>query len=726
MAPYDVDRLLSTARARLASAQRAEKDSRKEAETDLMFKVGGKGQWNADAYQERKDKNRPALTINDLGAFSNQVNNEIRQSRPQLHVSAKRDATEETAEVYEGLARAIQYESDAELAYDLAARYAVDSSFGCLRMVTEIVDLETGEQEIRIQPIFDPSTVYFDPTSKKPTREDARWCIALDCMSKIEFKERWTESSAEANGFWPENAEFASWMNPAKDSDSIIVAEYYCVEKIDSDAVAYGAEINEGASDADRAEHANKAAYARVAKFNQARGIEHIVVKHLINGVEELEPPTPIPGMWLPFFPVFGEETWIQGVRHIDSLLRQPRDAQVLTNWSATKMAEILAMASTNPYLVTPRMVQNVEDEWKNINNSNKTYLRFNPDDKVPQGPQRVWAEPPIQALATQLTISRQQIRDVIGLQDPALGQAQYAGQSGVAIGNLQRSGATATYHYQDNLARTIRYLGKVLLFWIPFYYDTEREVRILGEDMEAEIVRVNTPMPYTDPKTGQVYHHQLDKGRYEVVCTLAPSAQTKRQEADAMYAQMLGAQSDLVDLYAYLYFKNSDTAGAQDAADLVQRAVAMKMPGIFQDQANALPPQAAAQMQAMQTQLQQQGAQVQQLSQLLKTRGLEKQMEVQSRERIAALQSHTELAKTAIQSRTDLGSATIKAAADTHGAVLDHAHDMFRTKLNYAHDAISQLMDMLHESEGAGQPPPGLETGSMQVPPPETGAPTA
>ena len=138
MAAYDVDRLLSTARERLAAAQTAEKDNRVEAETDLMFKVGGKGQWNADAYQERKDKNRPALTINQLDVFSNQVNNEIRQSQPALHISPKRDATADTAEVLEGMARAIQYETDAELGYDMASRYAVDSGFGCLRMVTEI------------------------------------------------------------------------------------------------------------------------------------------------------------------------------------------------------------------------------------------------------------------------------------------------------------------------------------------------------------------------------------------------------------------------------------------------------------------------------------------------------------------------------------------------------------------------------------------------------------
>lgn len=707
MAAYDVDRLLSTARARLASAQRAEKNNREEATTDLSFKVGGRLQWNSDAYQERRDNNKPALTINQLDVFSNQVNNEIRQSQPSLHITPKRDATKETAEVQEGMVRAIQYDSDAELALDMAARYAVDSSFGCFRMMTEISDAETGEQEIKVSPVYDPSTAYCDPTAKKPTREDAKWWILLEAMPKIEYREMFPDSSAEANNFFPGKAEFADWMNPSKESDDILVANYYCVEKINSDDVAYGAELNDDATPAAKLEHRRRLAYARVAKYNQDRGLDHMVVKHLLNGVEELEPPVPLPGKWIPIFPVYGEETWVKGMRYISSLLRNSRDAQVLYNWASTKMAETLAMASTNPYLVTPRMVNNQESSWKNINNSNKTYLLYNPDEKVPEGPKKVWSEPPIQALSAEKTQARQEIRDTIGLQDPALGRSQFAGQSGVAVGNLQRAGATATYHYQDNLKRTVKYWGKVLLFWIPFYYDTEREVRILGEDMESEIVRVNTPGPYVDPTTGRTYHHQLDKGRYEVICEMAPAAQTARQEKDAMFAQFLQSNSDLVDLYAYLYFKNSDTAGASEAADLVQRAIAMKMPGLFQDDQDALPPAAAAQMQAMQAQLQQQGGTIQQLSQLLKTRGLEKQMQTASDERIAKLRASTDLAKTAIQGRTDITGKLIQAKTDIHGDLIDHAHQMFKTRVSAAHDAITQLMTMLHESEGAGQPEP-------------------
>ena len=139
-----------------------------------------------------------------------------------------------------------------------------------------------------------------------------------------------------------------------------------------------------------------------------------------------------------------------------------------------------------------------------------------------------------------------------------------------------------------------------------------------------------------------------------------------------------------------------------------------MKMPGIFQDQQNGLPPGVSAQVQAMQTQMQQQAQTIQQLTQLVKSRGLEKQMQVQSNERIAALKSHTDLAKTALQGRTDIAGKIIDAKTDIHGDMLDHAHDMFKTRVSAAHDAISQLMDMLHESESAGQPDPIAE-GSVQ-----------
>jgi nitrite reductase/ring-hydroxylating ferredoxin subunit len=56
--------------------------------------------------------------------------------------------------------------------------------------------------------------------------------------------------------------------------------------------------------------------------------------------------------------------------------------------------------------------------------------------------------------------------------------------QSGRAILARQREGDTANYVYYDNLARAIRYAGRVLVDLIPKIYDTARMVRILGEDL--------------------------------------------------------------------------------------------------------------------------------------------------------------------------------------------------------------------------------------------------
>jgi hypothetical protein len=55
--------------------------------------------------------------------------------------------------------------------------------------------------------------------------------------------------------------------------------------------------------------------------------------------------------------------------------------------------------------------------------------------------------------------------------------------QAGVAIQARQRQGDTATYHFIDNVARAIRYTGRILIDLIPKIYDTKRVLRIIGED---------------------------------------------------------------------------------------------------------------------------------------------------------------------------------------------------------------------------------------------------
>lgn len=700
---YDVDQLISTAQKRLEQARTFNQHNLDEAETDLLFRV--LKQWDESVVNDRShaDPPRPMITVDRLTAFCNQVTNEIRQNKPQPKVSPRGNgANKPTAEVIEGKVRAILYDSDSELAFQEAAKYAVACGCGNFRLDPEVVDEETGQQTLRVNPIYDPSTVYWDPFAKRPDKADARWCLVVNVMSRIEYKERWPDATATAADFFDKDRSSQGWMDPSGDKESVMVAEYWCVEKLNSDSVALGEEIN----DADNRPR---------TKAYKDRGQKYRVVCHIIDGVEELEPAFERPGKFIPIFQVEGDSFWVKGKRYISSLIRAARDIQRLYNWEATKEVEILAMQATSPYFVTPKMVEGHEGQWQSAPNQNYFYLKFNHDTNEPGGPKLLQATAKIMEISQAKAMTAQEMKDVIGMQDPNLGRAQSPNQSGIAINALRSEGDLGTYHYQDNLARTMKHFCKVLVSWIPFYHDIEEEMLILKADMTEANVTVNTVKPFTDPKTGETYWHKLTEGDYETVVEVGPSYATAREEEANFYSQIITAVPDAFWVIGDMLIRSRDSAGADVAADRLKRAIALKLPGLIQDGPNQMPPGAAAQVQGMQAQMQQMGQQLQQLQLALKVQAAPKQIEAQSRMQVEGLKARTQIMKALIDAKTKI-----------HNAALEHGHAMYATNLGEATDAIEHLTQMLHESElapGPDQGSPGIHPTMPPQPMPPGGA---
>jgi hypothetical protein len=95
-------------------------------------------------------------------------------------------------------------------------------------------------------------------------------------------------------------------------------------------------------------------------------------------------------------------------------------------------------------------------------------------------------------------------MKATMGMYDASLG-AKGNETSGRAIIARQREGDTATFDWIDNLAWSIQHTGKILLDMIPRIYDTERVVRVLGEDEAADLIQVNGGQdPIYDLTTGK------------------------------------------------------------------------------------------------------------------------------------------------------------------------------------------------------------------------------
>lgn len=708
---YDVEDLIATAQKRLEQSKSFDAHNREEAENDLLFRV--LKQWDESVLTDRSksDPPRPCLTVDRLGAFCNQVVNDIIQSEPSPSVAPRgKDSTKKTAEVIEGKVRAVLYDSDSQLAFMEATKYAVVSSVGHFRLDPEMVNEDTNQQKLVVNPIYDPSTVHTDPFAKRPDKSDAKWRIVVNVMSRVEYRERWPNAEADASDFFDKDRQAGMWMDPNGDKESVMVAEYWTVEKIGSDDVAL---------DNWDEKHIwpDGKAYEKPKKPKFYEGQTHRVVCHIIDGVQELEPPTERPGKVIPIFTVEGDSYWVKGKRYVLSLIRSPRDNQRLYNWEATKEVEFLAMLSSAPYFVTPKQVQNHEAQWQNAPNQNYFYLKYNADPEAPNGPvPRSSMSTPIADLAQAKLAVAQEMKDQVGLQDPNLGRAQSANQSGIAIQKLRSEGDIGTYHYRNNLKRTLKTFCQVLVSWLPFYHDIEEEMLILNGAHEEKTVMVNTPEPYQDPETGETYHHDLTVGKYDIVAVkIGPSYDTEQDEEADFYSSIISAVPDAFWVMGDMLLRARDSAGSSEAADRIKRAIALKTPGLIQDDPNAMPAGANAQIQALQAQVQQMGQQLQEQAVALKMQIAPKQIQAQ-----ASIQTEN------IKAKASITKTLMELTADLQKAKMEHGHAMYDTQINAALQAVQNLTAMLHESEmapGPDQGPQGLHPSAIPQPQPN-GAP--
>jgi hypothetical protein len=127
-------------------------------------------------------------------------------------------------------------------------------------------------------------------------------------------------------------------------------------------------------------------------------------------------------------------------------------------------------------------------------------------------------------------------MKAVAGLYNPSLG-AQGNETSGKMVIARQTQGDNSNFHFYDNLTTSIKFTGIIILDLIPYYYDTQRVIRIIGVDGNPKSVTVNDKSKLDS--IGKVLN-DITSGYYDVVMDTGPGYATKRQEeADALIKLM-------------------------------------------------------------------------------------------------------------------------------------------------------------------------------------------
>ena len=628
--------ILATARSRLDLAVSALSESREDEIDDLRFYAGSPDnhwQWPSDvlatrgAVQGQTINARPTLTINKLPQHVRQVTNDQRQNRPGAKVIPVDDnADVQVAEIFNGMIRHIEYISDADVAYDTACENQVSYGEGYLRLLTEYCDDNTFDQDIKIGRIRNSFSVYMDPTIQDPTGADAKWCFITQDVTKAEFERMYPDSTpiTTLQSLGVGDQSISNWLN----EDTIRIADYYYIDYDKATLNLYPG--NATAFEGTREDKELKAIYG---KPKDKRISERPKVRYCkINGYEILEE-REWAGKWIPVIRIVGNEFEVDGRLYVSGLVRNAKDAQRMYNYWVSQEAEMLALAPKAPFIGYGGQFEGYEDKWKTANTNNWPYLEVNPDVTDGQGavlplPQR--AQPPMASsgLLQAKSGAAEDIKATTGQYNASLGMGSNE-RSGKAILARQREGDVGTYHYGDNLARGVRHVARQLVDLIPKIYDTQRIARIIGEDGETKMVKINPEQPQPVNKIVDERGVVIEKiynpgvGKYDVVATTGPGYATKRQEALEAMAQLLQGNPQLWAVAGDLFVKNMDWPGAQEMAKRFQKTIDPKLLS-DSDENPAL--------QAAQQQIEAMGQEMEQMHQMLQNVG--KSIEVQEQRR--------------------------------------------------------------------------------------------
>jgi len=699
----------------------AEGPLRERMASDMEFRAGN--QWPGQTKAERLQDGRPALVIDRIPQFIRQVTNQQRASRPGVQVDpVNSGASVDTAEALQGIIRAIERDSDADVAYSTACEHQTTMGRGYWRILTEYAEDDSFEQIIVIRRIPNPLSVFMDPTGIKADDSDARFAFIIEDVPTHLFEQRWGSAAmSDWMSFVAAGNRSPEWMPEGR----VRVAEYFYKDVSQEEIVLLAIpDMKTGAVNPVQFRAADLPSAKEMPtswKILERREIERVQVKwatltpvSILEGNDDKTEGQDFPSRYIPIVSLKGDELNLNGETDLRGMVRDARDPQTMYNFWASAATEQIALAPRAPYIGYAGQFKGFEGKWNTANRRSYAYLEVQPVQIAGQPaslPQRQQYNPAIESIVEMFRLADNDLKAVMGLYDASLGQSGPE-QSGKAILARQRQGEIGNSNYMDNLGRSIRHTGRILLDMIPRIYSPQRVVRIVGADGKSKRVMVHVGMPPDDAEALQASQgiagiYDLGVGRYDVSISMG-SQSTRRQEAVASMLQLIQSYPQAAPIIADLVVANMDWPGAEEIAARLRRTVP---PAILGDDGQGGPP--------VPPQVQQEIQQLQQTNQQLMEQIKGKMLELLSKERIvkAQIESAERIAAQGDKAKMLAADITATKGADVEGMKaelallqqrLDHAQEWYLTLAQQAAPPAGPSPNGSGGAPASGVPTPG------------------
>lgn len=644
------EEFLGTARDNMHNGLQADSVDRADAEDDSRFYLGGDYQWDEQSLQMRRpaDKTKPrkpVMSWNRLHGPVYQVVNDGRMNKTAIRITPEDGGDQNTAEYLQSRIRHIEYESDADIAYDTGRQNAAICGRAFIRIRTDFESPRSFLQKAIIDEIKNPFTVVWDPAAIEYDLKDANWFFIIGKLSEDVYKRKYGKDAFEKwSAFWngPIN-HVSDWCK----ADGMVPEVEYWVNYFRKDTLW---ELSDGREALQSEMTKDQIAAFRSAKLRNRETYVPQVVQYLIDGASILDE-IPWIGERIPIIPHWGDSVVVEGKDRRQGVIRQAKDPQRLLNLTVSNIAEITANIPKPRWAVAEGQVTGYEDTWlPNFPGIFRIYRRWDSQNRDMQAPILEQTEPPIQALSIQLGQSIDAVKSGTNVFNAALGDRSNE-TSGRAINARKVESDIANFHIQDNEARTRKAIGRVLIDIVPKLDAQRKQTTVRDVNGNTRIVKMEPTekgIPYTNARGEQVFIKPTE-GQYGVAASQGPTYTSQRQEAAETYGDIAKNYPPFMELAGDLYFRNLDAPGADDIADRFEQKIIPPEFRKAKEGEPVIPPEAKQLLMkhkqvvdALNARCEELEGMLGQLQNDLKSRLSEKQMEVESREKVALMQEET------------------------------------------------------------------------------------
>lgn len=542
---------------RLKEAQEADHDRREHAREAHYFVDARDGQWEPQWY--RQNEGKPRYQFDMVNPIIDQVVGDLMENDFSIAVTPSNgEASEDTAETYEGLIRNIERISGARKAYDYASRNCVVAGFDCLRVIQKYVDGDSFDQDLIIEKIPNAIDRVWFGSHTEPDASDAECAWILTGLTPEDYKDRYPdraespiESDRTGNAYWYRQ-------------DLVMVGEYVYLKEIEhelvlmSDGKVYSADelvdvIDElaeaGIVEEKRRKRKKKCAYSRL--FDATGWItdeRKTVFEH-----------------WVPVIPMYGNFKYAEDKVLYSGIVEKLMDPQRVMNYSMSREIEEGALAPRAKYWMTPEQAAGHEDTLATLNTNSDPVQLYNPDAKAPGAPQQNGGAQVNPGLRNISQAMRELIGQTSGMFAANMGDNPGL-QSGKAIEALQDRGERANNKFQLSREVMQAQIGRILVDAIPRVYEPKRQVRLLNPDGSMEMTVIGQLVE--DRQTGEVIVlNDLSQGTYDVDCTSGPSFTSRQSETVRALTEIGQVDPSVIQVGGDVLLSNISSPGMDDIA---------------------------------------------------------------------------------------------------------------------------------------------------------------